>query len=74
MSAGKVVFHSAIQPTKTMQAGGEEQPETLQIQAEGRPGRTLGLSSPGWVVWVLLHLPHLRSARVTDSYDQGEPG
>lgn len=60
-------------PTNQNHAGGEEQPETLQIQAEGRPGRAPGLSSLVGVC-VLLCLPHLRQARVADSSEQGEPG
>lgn len=78
MSAGKVVFHSAIQPTKTKRAG----------RSNPKPGRSRLLADPGcrqtWVsarpefprvgVWALLCLPHLRRAREADPSDQGEPG
>lgn len=54
-------------PTNQNHAGREEQPETLQIQAEGRPGRAPGLSSLVGVCVLLCLLPSRENLAINHS-------
>lgn len=72
MSAGKVVFHSAIQPTKTTLAGATRNPwdpGLRQTWASRAPDGCLGDSSPS-----LSQETRQESVWVPDSCDQGERG
>lgn len=63
MSVGKVVFHSAIQPTKTTRAGrSNPKPSRSRLKAD-LGERALGLSSQSWCLGSSLPSPSQTSER-----------